>query len=224
MDGYRKTAVIADVHGCPKELTALLVQLELEKGKDRLIFLGDAIDRGYDSEGVIRILIELRDTFGEDLIWLLGNHEDALMQRSRKRSFFKKDPLPLSGYCRMFSELPLLYETDRCTFVHAGYDGDPENRKCLLEDRSVLNGDRNYSGKLYIAGHSPFFRDSIKPFDQPVYIDAKGKPHDVYDGMRLPETGALFIDTGCVYKNRLTALIIDGQDVIHLSTVGFIGV
>jgi serine/threonine protein phosphatase 1 len=216
---------VADIHGCLEEFNALLKQIDPDPRKDTLIILGDVIDRGYDSIGVIRTLIELKDTFSGRMIWLCGNHEDDLIRNSQnKRIFHRKEENPLSRYARMFSELPLFYETEMCIFVHAGFNGDCTDRDCILSDRTVLNGERIYRDRLYIAGHSPFYKDSPVPFDEPVYMDETGRRHIVHEGMRLPEKGAIFIDTGCVYKNRLTALIIDEDLTVHISSVKFIGI
>lgn len=219
----KRIIAITDIHGCRNEFQNLIDLLSLQKDEDELIILGDTIERGYDSEGVIRMIIELKDTLGDEhVIWLKGNHEDALVNKGK--SLFHKNSSPLQKYSRMMAELPLYYETGSCLFVHAGFDGNYKNTECILNDRSVLNGERIYSGKLYIAGHSPFYKGSIIPFDTPVYIDETGKPHTVYDGMKLPEKGALFIDTGCVYKNKLTALIIHEDRKIQMQSVLFSGI
>lgn len=71
--------VIGDIHGCRDELRYLIDGLPLEVG-DRLVFLGDYIDRGPDSKGVVSYLLELKDyALAMDLVFLRGNHEDMLM-------------------------------------------------------------------------------------------------------------------------------------------------
>lgn len=72
---------IGDVHGCPNELQVLLehlVRVERLSGDDLVIFMGDYIDRGPDSRGVIECLIEFTRNFGST-IFLRGNHEDMLL-------------------------------------------------------------------------------------------------------------------------------------------------
>jgi len=71
--------VIGDIHGCLDELRCLIEGLPLEVG-DRLVFLGDYIDRGPDSKGVVSYLLELK-TYGPalELVFLKGNHEDMLL-------------------------------------------------------------------------------------------------------------------------------------------------
>src|SRR5262249_60777197 len=69
---------IGDIHGCPGELGALLDGLGLRPG-DTVCFVGDYIDRGRDSKGVIDLLLAARRR--EDVRWgfLRGNHEDMCL-------------------------------------------------------------------------------------------------------------------------------------------------
>ncbi len=71
--------VIGDIHGCLNELRYLLEGLPLEGG-DRLIFLGDYVDRGPDSKGVVSYLLDLqKNAPALDLKFLKGNHEDMFL-------------------------------------------------------------------------------------------------------------------------------------------------
>ena len=68
--------VIGDVHGCPAELAALVEALPLER-EDTLVFLGDYIDRGPDSRGVVDFLAGLGRE--RKTVFLRGNHEDMML-------------------------------------------------------------------------------------------------------------------------------------------------
>ena len=70
--------VVGDIHGCLAEVRYLVEQLPLERG-DRLVFLGDYIDRGPDSMGVVSYLLELREQDKIDAVFLKGNHEDMFL-------------------------------------------------------------------------------------------------------------------------------------------------
>jgi serine/threonine protein phosphatase 1 len=70
--------VIGDIHGCLTELEYLIGNLPLEHG-DRIVFLGDYIDRGPDSKGVVSYLLDLQSQAVCDLVFLKGNHEDMLL-------------------------------------------------------------------------------------------------------------------------------------------------
>jgi len=70
--------VIGDIHGCLDELVYLIDQLPLEQA-DRLIFLGDYIDRGPNSQGVVSYLIKMQEQSSRELVFLKGNHEDMFL-------------------------------------------------------------------------------------------------------------------------------------------------
>lgn len=71
--------VVGDIHGCADELRRLVEALPLAQG-DQLVFLGDYIDRGPDSNAVIDCLISLTAAADQvDLVFLRGNHEDMLL-------------------------------------------------------------------------------------------------------------------------------------------------
>ncbi len=73
-----KCYVIGDIHGCLEEMACLLEALPLEP-MDRLVFLGDYVDRGPDSQGVVSHLIDLKGMGKQEVIFLKGNHEDMLL-------------------------------------------------------------------------------------------------------------------------------------------------
>src|SRR4026207_24873 len=76
---------IGDIHGCHVEFSELLARLELAK-EDRLILLGDLVNRGPDSNKVLDLAREHR------AIALLGNHELRLLKyrRSGDRKYVKE--------------------------------------------------------------------------------------------------------------------------------------
>ncbi len=69
-----KTWIIPDLHGCLETLKLLIFQQINPDKKDHLIFLGDYIDRGPDSKGVLDFIMNLEET-GYHVTALAGNHE-----------------------------------------------------------------------------------------------------------------------------------------------------
>ena len=71
-----RTIAIGDIHGCLAPFQDLLVGLKVQPD-DTIVFLGDAVDRGPDSRGVVETLLELKDRC--QLVTILGNHEEMLL-------------------------------------------------------------------------------------------------------------------------------------------------
>ena len=71
---------IGDIHGEIGRLNALLDALPRQKG-DITLFIGDYIDRGPDTAGVVRRVLAEYDAAPEDTVLLWGNHEDMAASR-----------------------------------------------------------------------------------------------------------------------------------------------
>ena len=69
---------IGDIHGCLDKLRRLLDHIHYDPSGDRLIFLGDYIDRGPDSKGVLALLLQLQRGNAAN-VFLMGNHEDNFL-------------------------------------------------------------------------------------------------------------------------------------------------
>ncbi len=74
-----KTFVIGDVHGRCAQLLSLLEMLPRDEASDRLVFLGDLIDRGPDAPGCVDHVRNLARNNPEQVTCLRGNHEQMLL-------------------------------------------------------------------------------------------------------------------------------------------------
>jgi len=76
--------VIPDVHGMHQQLKVIfnrILPLRSQAGcDDRLVMLGDYIDRGPDSHLVIDLLMRTKERYGDQLVLLMGNHEQMLLR------------------------------------------------------------------------------------------------------------------------------------------------
>ena len=66
---------VGDVHGMSDELQSLVSKLKLAQG-DTLVFVGDLVDKGPDSVGVVRLVRELAESGPAEVVLVEGNHED----------------------------------------------------------------------------------------------------------------------------------------------------
>lgn len=118
------TYAIGDVHGCMVTLRALLAQIAFSPARDRLWMVGDLVNRGPDSLGVLRWAVGQ----GEALTAVLGNHDLHLLARAagvaeRRRRDTLEDVLAAPDRDDLLAWLrtrPLLHREDDRVLVHAG--------------------------------------------------------------------------------------------------------
>ena len=199
-----KKYAISDIHGCAKTFKALLQKVAFSK-QDELYILGDLIDRGPDSKGVIDHIFDLQEK-GYTVQCLRGNHEQMLLDcfeptANPRRWFFNGGEATLDSfdaqypqyidekYLQFLEELPYYLEVDNYILVHAGLNFDMPNpfdaKHSLMWIRNWYN-DLNYSwlgDRIIIHGHTPQ--------KQPIIKKSLSKLDD------LP---ILCIDSGCPFK------------------------
>lgn len=71
-----RTLIISDIHGCRRELDALLERMAYDPVSDRLILLGDLVDKGPDSMETVERAMQLCRDHGA--IVIQGNHDERL--------------------------------------------------------------------------------------------------------------------------------------------------
>ena len=168
---------IGDIHGCTKALDTLLEAIQLQPG-DLLITLGDYVDRGPDSKGVIDRLITLHQ-MGQ-LVALRGNHELAMLKARfiyeyelNWHNFWGKETLlsysSMPGKIGNLKDIPNdhwhfienlcvdYWETDTHFFVHANANPNlPLNKQSqysLFYER-FPSVKPHVSGKVMVCGHT----------------------------------------------------------------------
>lgn len=210
---------IGDIHGCFSSLKELIEnKIQLQKN-DKLILLGDYIDRGPKSKEVIDYIIDLQNN-DYDIVTLLGNHESMLVDAYNNESSISKwiqnggsetlksfEINSLKGldskYLNFFNSLKLYFELDEYLFVHAGFNDELENP--FADKHSMLwkSRERYFNSLLkdrtIIHGHSPI---SIKTCEEQIKNNSK----------------VINIDAGCVYSNpdlgKLVALEIKSRTIL----------
>jgi len=228
---------IGDIHGYLGELEAMhgLIKQDLEARPiehTKIVYIGDYIDRGPESAGVIQCLTE-RELYEPDIehIYLRGNHENAMMEFIDKPTGPRKDWLEWGGLSALMSygvqanmakplggqlkeiaaqlreKLPLshaeflkntrlFYVCGGFAFVHAGVRANVALDKQKYQDLIMIRkGFLDYSGvhEHYIVhGHTSVDK-----------IDIRGN--------------RMNIDTGLYYGRHLTAAVIEGNQITHIS-------
>jgi len=165
---------IGDIHGCVAALDAILKAVAPQP-EDTVVLLGDYVDRGPDTCGVLEMLIALaRRT---RLVPLLGNHDEMLLLIAAGRIELLDDWLAFGGdatlasydaikpsgvwpqHIEFLKSCRLVFETDRHFFVHGNYQADvPFDRQSrevvLWESLKRRDPGPHVSGKTAIVGHT----------------------------------------------------------------------
>jgi serine/threonine protein phosphatase 1 len=205
-----RTIAIGDIHGCAEALRALLAAVDPQP-QDTVITLGDYVDRGPDSRGVIEQMLALRERCR--LMPLFGNHEIMLLDAMGSALSYgmwihcggqatidsyggSLDNVPASHHEFLHSCLPY-FETQTHLFLHAGYDPelplDDQPQDALLW-RHILTDvpPPHCSGKIAVVGHTPQTNGQVRSAGHVILLDTY-----CFGGGWL---SALEIETGCVWQ------------------------
>jgi len=168
-----RTLAIGDIHGCLIPLKALWKTIDPQPS-DRIIFMGDYVDRGPDSKGVIDFLIDLKSQ-EFDITFLFGNHEEKFLLAPMDQTehdhwtsawggvetldSYGPDGLaavPASHWEFIRTTRPYI-ETESHIFVHANLEADiavDHQLPFTLIHKKFGNPSPHISGKIMIAGHT----------------------------------------------------------------------
>lgn len=215
---------IGDVHGCREELEQLLERAAFEPAADRLALVGDLVDRGPDSPGVVRLCRQLAELHGAVVV--RGNHEHAYVRyrhrlaeaggaRERVKMRFPESKQAIYDALEpadldWLEELPWHAEVGGLLVVHAGVcprrhrtraDLDtPRYRERLIRLRHVDAEGR----QVALGAESAETHHWASAYDGRLGTIVYG--HDPRDDVRFDEH-AIGIDTSCCFGGRLTALV-----------------
>ena len=90
-----KLYAVGDIHGSIAHLTRLVETVPFEP-EDRIVFMGDYIDRGPDSRGTVEFLLSFRERFPK-CVFLRGNHEEMLEEFLNGASWDIRDTYLMNG-------------------------------------------------------------------------------------------------------------------------------
>ena len=196
--------VIGDIHGCLEMLNRLMDKIAWRADKDRVIFLGDYIDRGENPKGVVDYILALIRC-SSNVECLIGNHEEMFLDYlqgknggqyirnggwSTLRSYEEsrsgqEDPLVPPEHMAFYNSLKAYIELQGYYVVHTGFRAGVDISEQKLEDMIWIREpfiQSNYDfGKRVIFGHTPL--------DEPLVMENK-----------------IGLDTSAVMGNKLTCL------------------
>jgi serine/threonine protein phosphatase 1 len=208
-----KDYFVGDIHGCYEQLMEALVKIKFNPDVDRLISVGDLVDRGADSVKCLNLLKEP---------WfhaVSGNHEDMMIKSFRRewpthnyiqnggKWFFhlpyeEQEQLVLLADTKM--PLVIEVETDIGTIgvIHANAPDDWQKYHQLNDDEDFFDDalvEDTIWGRRRIYGSQS---GRVKGIDYVVVGHTPVEDVTVLDNI-------VYIDTGAVYNNSLTILSVD---------------
>jgi protein phosphatase len=223
--------IIGDVHGCLPELAALLEALGYQPGGDgtprhpagrTAVFLGDLVDRGPDTPGVLRTVMSM--VASGAALCVPGNHEAKLLRAMRGRDVkvshglaeslaqLAAEPEEFTGQVIAFLDSLVSHyvlDSGRLVVAHAGLPEEMHGRASAAVRSFALYGDT--------TGETDEFG---LPVRYPWAQDYRGKALVVYGHTPVPEAGwvnnTICLDTGCVFGGRLTALRYPERELVSV--------
>jgi hypothetical protein len=240
-----RTLAIGDVHGCLEELRELLAAAAYREGEDRLVFVGDLVDRGPDPVGVVREVRRLSQR--GHVLTVMGNHEEKLVRWFKRveeeRTQGKKNLMTPPDRERLaqwdafdaedrawLAERPITAEAaPGWTVVHGGFEaieGGAQKPQKMLRCRWI----DPETGRM-IALPDPSAPQGQRALAAPKGIfwmeRWRGPAHVVYghavhslESPRIDRPAAGVecwgIDTGCCFGGRLTALCLETREITQV--------
>ena len=217
--------VFGDIHGTLAETEILLDHLVKKENlttNDLVVFVGDYIDRGYDSKKVVQALLDLKADFPATT-FLCGNHEDMMLdylgldgshgdtfidngglqtllsygakEASSAEEFIEKFP---KDHLEFFKNLETMVVVNNFIIVHAGLNPENKIEDQVQDDMFWIRNDfimnTHEFEKTVVFGHTPF--------------------KDIF--YHLPYK--IGIDTGLVYGNTLTCIELNEKRILQVKS------
>jgi protein phosphatase len=227
--------VIGDVHGCRAELELLLIELGYKISRDgdgravgahhddrRAVFVGDLVDRGTDTPGVLRLVMGM--VAANDAFCVPGNHENKLLRALRGRNV-----QVTHGLAESLAQLAAEPEEFRAA-VERFMDG-LISHYVLDDGRLVVSHaglTERYQGRasgrvreFCLYGQTTGETDEYGlPVRYPWAQEYRGKAMVLYGHTPVPTpewiNNTLCLDTGCVFGGRLTALRYPEREIVSV--------
>jgi len=207
-----KLIIYGDIHGCYDEFISLRNQINPQKD-DIEVCVGDIITKGKDSIKTLDFIIE------HNIKSVLGNHEDKIIRYLNHQKSNKKNPIVLDEdeqnivnnlsikHIEFLQNLPLFLQFGNITVVHGGLQNKMNLNNLGKRDKQkilrmrYLDKDENYLALDKEDKDSIFWAD-IYNGNQGFIVYGNHWSQEVRENKH-----ALGIDTGCVYGNKLSAVV-----------------
>ena len=227
--------VIGDVHGCRAELEQLLTELGYTLQRDqagratgahhpgrRAVFVGDLVDRGPDTPGVLRLVMGM--TAAGDALCVSGNHEARLLRALRGRNV--RHTHGLAESLQQLEQEPEDFRAAAAAFLDGliGHYVLDEGRLVVAHAGLIERYQGRASGRVRefcLYGQTTGETDEYGlPVRYPWASEYRGRAMVLYGHTPVPGpewvNNTLCLDTGCVFGGQLTALRYPEREVVSV--------
>jgi len=212
-----KIIIYGDLHGCLDEFKLLRAKVNPTQD-DKEIIIGDILDRGLYSNELLKYVRE------HNISSILGNHEYKYLRYKKHFDIYNKTkkeiPIKLDDeqkkiFDNLSSEdfdylesLPFFIKIDNLTLLHAGITNNINLETAKKKDLEKILWIRTLNENQKILS---LYDDNTTSKLWSEYYDGNQGTiiygHNVFDKIKIDKY-SIGIDTGCIYGNKLTALII----------------
>lgn len=219
----KRNIVIGDIHGCLIEFEELLEKISYNSSNDRLILLGDLVDRGPYSAEVIKKAREM------NLESVMGNHEFNLLKKYNNPNYYDKSK---KYYEKLSDEdldyifhMPPFIKVNNYLIVHGGLrpniNIDLQKKEDLLSLRYLDSNMNTYSLSEF---------KKIKNNEIKFWTHFWNGPESIIYGHQVHCLGSVLLekkdqnvfcigmDSGCCFGGNLSALILETLEIIQVQS------
>jgi bis(5'-nucleosyl)-tetraphosphatase (symmetrical) len=227
MEIKSRTILISDIHGCIDEFDEMIRTLSYDKKSDRIILLGDLVDRGPDSLAVIQKARRM------GLECVMGNHEQKVIKWYNSRGS-RADVYDRKDFCLQLTkedidyifQMPAYIKLDNnVVAVHAGLKpGIPISMQAKddLMHLRFTDSQRRFISLSKIskigkeAADAHFWTEYWHGPESVVYGHHVHSKTDPLIEEVSPGVTCYGLDTGCCFGGRLTALILETKEIVQV--------
>lgn len=227
--------VVSDIHGMYRQFELMLTYWDKES---TLVILGDMVDRGPRSYDVIRKVMELKRTYGEQVIFCKGNHEEMLLNyinlpEEKKETYYKNGGLQTieSFLNHLPNEIKTLNAIEQASVIQEKFKEELDflasgKLYAIVGNVLLTHGgfDSSYNDIsktpdndfLWIREH--YLNENLTPYTNVFGHTPLKFIHESHDIWVSEDGKYVGIDGGCYFSGQLNGLVISEKGEIFQVT------
>ena len=225
MESKLRNILCGDIHGCIEEFEELLKLMSYDVNSDRLILLGDLVDRGPDSIGVLRKVQQMK------IECVRGNHDNKILKwaNNNKQHYQNANQKYYHNLTdddiEFIFKMPAFIRLDNVIAVHAGLKPYTPVEKQKPDDLMHLR--YTDSNRKFVSLRT-IWKIGKEAADAHFWTEYWGGPESIVYGHNVCsldeplieeyQTGVKCygLDTGCCFGGKLTAMVLETKEIFQV--------